>query len=734
MLTSTTISLTTESGSMGLGGRISFGTSTTSVTATGSNSEQHDGLDLSSTASPDSVSPASRVAEPSAESMADSLTQDLLAELSGNRTFSTKVLPGGTTATVMRLDVNNGPVAGKLEVVDPGSKIEVTIPTSAFAGIVPEGEEVFLSVVAHGNETVEEQPVQDKQPGLKQLAAVSISLRLAAGRKLKVEGLEEAVQFSMPANFSSGVYCAFWDEAGKYWSTEGVEVSTQSVPGGPLVCNTRHFTLFGALLQGFVETVACAQFWLFSSEGIRELLNSQWYLDAGVWLYGCSLGVLLAIVASAAVMDHWRGYHMYWSPVMFLIPGRPDDPTDAEDDEASPPRTPAEHAGALRKQVGGSCLYMLGCVCGYCLESSTRDALDEICSEWFEYFSEVRSLVEGIISEIQCTRTGTVHARHSAMAQLVIMCAARMTAASLGVSHDLVVFVLQDKDLERVLMDRFHKRQLAGLCTQPPRADWWKCADREDAWAKLHADVTNSIHGNVRHSWRDVPCMIWQVYKVHSPLGSIISLDIFIKSQFRALFFLMDFSGTLMVICIFFATSGSLKGKPIVNSSGSSCGDADKQDDFTYKVGRAFAVTVASALLAGLPVTLIQSFHTVGFKKINREGSPQWKRQLRTWHAQERIIWIIGSLYVLFTNFFVVLFCANVGQEDLENWKVTLEMSLAWEFVLVPLGNAVLVPTLAGSFLAVNSWLASVHHGHMLRHVQNRLLTNTNVMLPLMSV
>lgn len=733
---------------------------------------------------------------------AESTTKALraqLAQLEGNTTSISMELPGGAVATVARLKfTEEEDVATSLTIADPGLGTEVTLPKSFLLGTLAAIDEpVFLELVSSGSAL---DPAEGSGASAVQ-ATVSLSFKRVSGAGISVNGLAEPIKFTMPVNYSRGLVCAFWDEHLGSWSTEGVLTNSANAPGAPLSCATRHLTFFGAILQGFVETVACAKFTLFTADGFSQLTQSSWYKEPSVLIFWCVLLVLVILMMWATFLDRWYRPQGDWSPEsLFLLieekpaarranskrvvtiapPERPsvissDEeqvPTEAarvqrNSSSRGPGRVFREWDGqqdadfrGRRSRVSVSSTFMAAtstmssgavlaakstrrmgmkglflAIVGFCMENTVRDACDEVFSDWFEYFSEMRSSAEDICSEISMDWTSVLAASHFAMWRLVMMTSGRSAAASLGCSWDLVLFILEEEQLKALLTNRHLQRTKAGLDPRPPAEPWWKCEVREDAWCKLHDDVSDALLEQVPSKvWRTLPCRILANYLVENPIGRICTMDIFMTRKMRALFYMMEFLGSMMVVSMFFANSGSMKGKPKFASQAASCGDESLQEELMYKIGRAWAIAVGSAVLAGIPVSLISSLRTVDFKTVDEEGGELWTRQLRRWQTQSRMIWVLGTLYLLFCAFYCSLFLANLGEDDLKDWEATLLMSLAWEVVFLPLIKAMCMPTMASTLLHANAWHGGVDHGHMVRHVRQHLHDNTNIRLPIMTV
>lgn len=648
-------------------------------------------------------------------------TLQLLAQLRAGDAAATSRLEGGGVARAERL-------RGEWDrtVLVPEVGLKVAVPASLLAHIGSSGEDLALVVVAYDFER--ERP----RNGDGALSAATVTLRnITNDDEVEVQDLDIPVNITFPVDYAPGVDCAFW--RGDAWSKKGVGVSAETQLGEQLTCSTLHFSLFAALWQGFVDAVACGNLGLLSSESIAQLTKGQWHQAQGAILLWAVMAALLSAMTMAALLDMHRQREQAWSPEFFLQPQEPavsEGQGQRSTSEDSPQEAPAETQERAKPQrltgalacISGSCL----AVKDYCQETALRDALDEVASEWFEQFSELRSFVEDTWSELDCASITGHRICHFLMPRVVILCSARQAAATLGLSGEVVTFILNDEDLPTIIAHKTYRRG---------SASWSRIASSGEAWACLHAEIVQHVEARVLEcSWRNLLRNTWLTYRVNCPVTELYSSNIFINCKMRCLYYAMELMGALAVVSIFFAASGKLKGRPSFGGDAADCGSQELQEEWTYKVGRAFAIAIGSAILAGMPVSLLRSLHTRGFRKFPQEGCAQWLRQLKTWRAQDRLIWLLGGLYLLVVTFFLLIFLANISDDDHGEWMMTGLMGLLWEIVLVPLSMAFFMPLLASTLMSVSQRSAASSREAMLREVFTRLHVTSNVMLPRVAI
>lgn len=638
-----------------------------------------------------------------------------------------------------------------VQVAMNNTEVRISVPPSVMAVLPPAHYEEFtaLLVTSFHPHVFKEIFGESRQSALKGTVMAVANIDVERGTPgnvsvMEVEDLDPPMEFTLPVPYSDGVACAYWDTGLEGWSTRGVTTSADNTPGDPLICRTTHLTLFAAILMGFVNTIVCSQLTLLNMEALRELLGNAWLLGTGSMLFFGTLAFLALICACAALLDKQRQVGGTWGSEFFLLPARVIAPADGDDGKDQD-----EEAKAM------GCLAVCGGCLPACLQwtkesSALRDAVDDCCSSWFEYFSDIRSLFEELYSAVDCscedsTLSNLRGAEVKVAAQLLMGTLRRVCSSSMGVSLDLVIFLLDDEDLFEVITDmspvppeilkssltavadkEASRRQAASLtasCEESPRRslsdlefelkeeespdvtrvpttmygamqgrDWMGFTDRLEAWTVLHREVCQCLIDctqSKRFLPEGLPCIIWRVFLVQNPFGATFVFDPFISCKMRAFFFMLDILGTFTISSIFFQASGIVTSKRGAARS-LDCGG---EDDLGWKIGHMLAVALCSMLTAAFPVALLASFHTRSLKKLDREGSEAWKRQLRAWNAQDELIWALGCCYAAFCIFFNLLFLANVSFEDQETWALSAIIALAQTFLLFPLAVSIAVPS-----------------------------------------
>lgn len=631
----------------------------------------------------------------------------------GNKTGNSLSSPEGEVEAVTLASAAD--VAGGKFVRLERTGMEVTLPSSLLESVgLAEWEELAIVVTV-----LSASPV-GQDASLRAVGVASLDLGFPSGKLVEVGNLTSPIIFSLPADYSMGMRCAFWDKGD--WSTEGLEVSETSVPDAPIVCSTTHFTVFAAILEGFVATFECSQLSLLNAEALAQVVRGKWYTNVGSILFFILVGVLSMTFVIAAYLDWRRAQWFTWTTEFFLLP-----------------LDMVPHRRNSRIEVPQSSL----CICCpgsdasvTCLkETAFKNALDEILSEWFSYFADLRSFLESIWSglDIRSVLACNISAMREHLASRLLSVSARhLAATSTGLSDDVIKFVLEDEDFLHVVAE-LHSRSreqedanaMASQASQasndsPQRCQtvqselWvvraltagpqisaavWKTARcREDAWKALQEEVTENLPQHVsRHSWRALPQVMLDLFRGINPVGTTLAISIFASCKMRALMLIVEVSGSLLVTSLFFTATGTVRGK---GRSNAKCQDDELQSQLSYQVGRCLAIAVGAVVVSWIPVAFLGSLRTVGFKKFESEGCHEWQRQLRIWAVQDRLVWICGSLYIAACLLFTVTFLANIGPEDHEQFTLAAVVSFLQDAFILPMGLSLFLPLTAQLFLS----------------------------------
>jgi hypothetical protein len=612
--------------------------------------------------------------------------------LAGNETDANFSI-GGLTISAKKLSAAElASLEAPLEVPVGDSGMVVSVPPSLFAIDAMAGRDEAILVASYFAPSLLPNVAADTgatEDQLKSVVGISLYATTAGGgpEAVEVQGLQEPVKMKIPlkaAGQDPSLACAFWDEELSQWSTSGLQKVSSG--DGYVTCATVHFSLFAAIAEGFLTAFSCSQVSLLSSESYEELLYGQWLTKPGAIFMYSLVAVWLLLMLCAAILDSRRRRMHSWGDECFLIP------LSAEE----PPLPASGAAGALAVLCGSS--LCVGCLVVFM--ESAKDGFDDLISNFCSWFGDVRGTLEelcagvsGVMSGGYCSCSGlsdrllySLHARNVEL----------QSVASLGLHADDIAFISSDELQAEVQAIADAEaggslQTLSALAAASPA-----CQQRLEYLARRQQSLQEhgDMHFDRLPSWCSLPKMVGRSFWSRGPIGTVVAESIFTTSSMRALFLLCRVLGSLSMVTVFFSAMGgaaSKRNKPV----------CEQEQDFWGKVGRVLAIATASMIISGLPLSLLATLHSRSLKKFPFEGCPEWQRQLRAWRCQDRIIWVIGLAYCGFAINFLMLFFANVADEDQADWITSAAICILEDFIVIPLLLAFLYPFFALLFLCV---------------------------------
>lgn len=459
-----------------------------------------------------------------------------------------------------------------------------------------------------------------------------------------------------------------------------------------------------SIIRGVGEALRCTHLDLLTLEGFRELFHSDWYTQPPSIAYLALLASLLAMMVVACQVDRTRA----WGDECFLIPQTVMEPTTPEE-----PLTPArsQSLGPVNSMISERAAAPISSIRSAASNSITwvkqssaaRDAVDDVATRWFAYFSEVRDFVEGVWQGVDLQGTGESGGRvtrvcRGCMTSLISNSVLRQAGASLGLSSGTVRLVTGDPLLKECLGRRTGSRSAQGKNMQ--------------VWAEMHGRVIERVEEFWSRSaaWKSLPCSAARLFMAANPFTAVFLSDHFQSSSVRVLLLTCELFGSFMVATVFFIASGDMRGK----RNRGSCMTTNAWE----LVGRLIIIGMGSLVVACIPVAVITKLHSRKFVMVDFEDGPEWRKQLKKWRFRDRLVWFFGLVYVLFSTFFVALFLANVAPKDMDSWALSGMISLVEDAVVIPLFTALLVPLLSSLALALASWLTGEGRSTLLENAQ----------------
>lgn len=582
-----------------------------------------------------------------------------------------------------------------------------------------------------------------------------IEFHWLSGPSEHVDGLREPILFEMPINYTEGMECAFWDTERKEWSFRGVNVHSDLVLDKRLVCETYHLSLFGAIIEGVLLTLACSNFALFSGEALNNLFLGGWLKHTGAIIFLCVLAGLFSCFLAACEVDHSRAKFMSWHDEYFVVE-KAQEPevheevsvsSEEDDEDNNKEKGFAQTASNTAKKLLTKSKQRAAAGVACCVTSpEVREALDDVGSAWFEYWAEVRAFCEslcegneghtGLTSDNRATQIF-----HNIVTHMLILSSRRLTASSLGVSGDVVSYLLEDKDVASYLVEErlrlreieLRERQEQGWRHAPShrqQEDWRKSCTQLDAWENLRREICDRLHQQVHrrhHGYCAVVNNITATFRGMNPAGELFSIDIFQSCKDKVLALACDLLGACAFSCAFYEASGMVRGKPRAGEVECEVGDS-----IGRRFGRFLVIAFSCLVCANLPVVILTSLQTKRLVAVEGGyGSEAWERQLRVWRIQGKMYWAFGLLYAGCCTLYILVFLANIGDADDSDWSIMALLAFFQDFVVLPIAVALVLSLLMKVLLHVERSVHGIDEQRLTRTVTDRLHDTSNMMLPI---
>lgn len=243
---------------------------------------------------------------------------------------------------------------------------------------------------------------------------------------------------------------------------------------------------------------------------------------------------------------------------------------------------------------------------------------------------------------------------------------------------------------------------------------------RFEAINKMRTDLADldKAHTASHHSMCSMICRTIQAWAVHGPIGCVFAHSILCPMSTRALLLCMDLLGAAMLTTVFTSATGGSLSKKSDKSCSATCAQQglSEEECIGAKIGSLAAVGLASAILAGIPLSVLGGLHDRSFVRVPYEGSKEYHKQLRIWRIKDFLLWTIGTAYSLFAAHFVMLFFANVAPKDQVNWMISAAIGYFQDFVMVPLGLSIVIFFFAFSLLLYLGCSLRLHPKKMVSH------------------
>lgn len=597
-----------------------------------------------------------------------------------NATFSQIKLPGSNSVVLAQRLSTKALAKGNIHVAiasDAGQKAGVSVP-AAILDSLPGGEDAVL--VVSSLDVGLGLPVNTSgSDGVTNQVRAALSINLASatsGKYVHVEGLVDPIILTFPVNASAGIICAFWDEEESRWSQRGMQQDGGNA-SSLLTCSTTHLTLFAAIAGEIKKTIMCAQTMALSRQSLAALGVGNWFLrwDA------CMLWLLILLHAGLITAAFCSNGLFHWSDKQFLC-------------------CTGHHSHEV---IFDRCAAPAGGMWSGCAALRT-EWLIEVCGVTSHFLvNSCTTMCQFVAPEDGEQRTSMMR---SLVSRLLAVSLQYQTSATLQMDIEDVQFVTMCR---RKLLKRIGNQEMLDAWYAPQPA--WE-VPRENANAKqVHQfDCLAQRVGQHldQHVWA-VSCnnrAIWKLALVllrsQMPWLAVFRFSIFMPASMRGLLLSCRLFGAMLVISIFFQTSG----QALVVSSNQNCEEDPK--GIVELLAQCLVIGLGSLIIARIPVCILARLRSRQFRFYESDNVSDMERQLRVWRYRDVLIWVFGLSYLAICILFLMTFLANIDAGDATEWKIAVSLELLSEFILVP--SVVALFLLAVTKLT-SKWAEAVREG-----------------------
>ncbi|CAJ1362650.1 unnamed protein product, partial [Effrenium voratum] len=499
---------------------------------------------------------------------------------------------------------------------------------------------------------------------------VAALLSIRAGDSLgfaEVKDLKEPILFALVVDVNREARCAYWDVEEQRWSDKGVETLGRDEEGR-LLCSSTHLTLFAAIMGGFIEALLCSQATLLSEQGLRAILETEWYRRPNAKLLWIMMGLQSLLMALACICD-LRRRRGGWSDENFVTSNRTMVKASVQ---FARTKQKTMIAGGKTKRITTKDLANMkemvheGC-CGSLKET------DHLGADLTIRRTRVR-LIASSDPAGGNTRKGTLR-----------RILARLVATS--IEHQACTSLWRSKEDVRFLQEE-HRMSATGSATPSTRAQ----SMASKAWSSVKFTGQESsveerisyLHHIVEERLERQHQQLMEtdgraaflaktagvLFLSQAPWLTVLQSSIFRSSSMGAVLLLSRITGALAVTALFWQSSAASNGSSAI------C----RQDlDMWDSLGKCIAVALATVCLASIPEILLSKLHQREFVDCEDE-----ERQLKKWRRKDRLLWFLCVSYIIFCLIFVASFLANVAAADARDWEITATIEILTELFLVP--------------------------------------------------
>ncbi|CAE7755059.1 HERC2 [Symbiodinium microadriaticum] len=536
---------------------------------------------------------------------------------------------------------------------------------------------VLLSLTSMSDETAKnfaDRQVEGEPAATLQSEALSINLRAPDGSNLKIGELQTPMEIVLKVK-SPKATCAYWDEDESRWSSKGL--TDLSNTGVELTCLTTHLSIFAGIVQIIVEraaaVISCSSAWeLMSEKGFQKLMGPRrkWMSSLPSISTFVFTALFLVIQCRAAYVDRRDKQMVPWEelePILFreALPS----------DEELPRR---------RVRPAWAC-------CRYCLVQ---------LKEWCCWCAGICFGVENILQLI-------MDAIPNAPEASVNRCIRSLHAYRCGVALDSLEILLTNEKFEvedsvprqvsRTQARRSRFSRLMQSVVQNVNQFATAVRDLSARW-EVHLHGASAVQSVLQRGWCSRVCLLIPAFH---PWIALLRFSILTPYTVRvALVFLKLCTAGATNALFFTSTTPSPDDDP-------SC--RQKLPFFEGLVQNCIVGFLSAFLGDCIIFTLfLVQVKSPEEKKRWSEAQKAWK--LAWWRCRSCVFWLLWLVYTITCLTYIMMFLANSHLEDAHKWYQSTGMSLLQDMVLLPLGMALALGTIATCALQSRRIRKNIQH------------------------
>jgi len=210
------------------------------------------------------------------EAAEEALLDQVLASPSEGSTVTVQTDVGVSAAKVMSVNSPEAEATGRVSMEVEGTGVSVTLSVAALEEV---GVEAVSVVTVMNESSITAFKAADVET---ELLASPVNVRLVdlEGNEISVRDLVNPIEIVLNATRTQQSACAYWDEVESRWIVDELDFA-EAADDTAFICVSSHLTIFGAVLKGFLDSLACSNAHVLTADGVASLGDGDWASGAG---------------------------------------------------------------------------------------------------------------------------------------------------------------------------------------------------------------------------------------------------------------------------------------------------------------------------------------------------------------------------------------------------------------------------------------------------------------------